>query len=627
MTERQPYGLWNSMLTPSSMAGDLSLREVGWAGDGETLVWVESRDGKGVLVARRFDEAQWDITSEVDVRGGVGYGGGEFAARGSTLCFAAGSGQLHRVDVGSGRPEPITPAWGDVASPAISPDGEWVVFVHTDGEVDALGAVDIEGDHWPVQAEAGADFYMHPEWHPDGDRLAWVEWDHPNMPWDETRLSVAPVETGEGSFRLGEPTFTYDREGTSVLQPEFSPDGAYLAYASDADGWWHLYVRNLETGRERQITEGEFEMAGPAWVQGIRTFAWTPESRRLVGVRNRRGRMDLVRYDLEGGSEVVETLDDYADIRQPAISETGRLAFIGSNTDVPPRVATWAPGEKGRVERRSSSERVPPEYLADLEVRSWSVVDEGEEYEVFGNYYPPTNPEFEADGPPPAIVMVHGGPTSQRTATFETRNQFFATRGFAVLGVNYRGSTGYGRTYRDALKGEWGIADVEDVVQGANHLVEQGLADPEKLVVMGGSAGGFTVLRALVEHPGFFAAGVSMYGISNLFTLSTETHKFESHYNDSLVGPLPEASDAHRERSPLFHADRIEDAVLLFQGAEDQVVPREQADQIVETLEQRGVPHEYHVYEDEGHGWRHAETIEHFYETTQSFLKHHVLLR
>jgi dipeptidyl aminopeptidase/acylaminoacyl peptidase len=208
---------------------------------------------------------------------------------------------------------------------------------------------------------------------------------------------------------------------------------------------------------------------------------------------------------------------------------------------------------------------------------------------------------------------------------WEPRSQFFATRGFAVLDVNYRGSTGYGRTYRDALKGEWGVVDVEDVVAGADWLVQEGLADPDRLVVMGGSAGGYTVLQSLVNHPGEFAAGISMYGVSNLFELSMDTHKFEQHYNDSLLGSLPEAGEIFRQRSPLFHADDIEDPVALFQGAEDQVVPRDQAESIAETLAARGVPHELEVYEGEGHGWRREETIEKFYQSVLDFLKKHVL--
>ena len=627
MPRTKPYGLWKSPLTPASMADQMPLREVGWADDGETVVWVENRAGKGRLVARRFDDAQWDITSEVEVRGGVGYGGGEFTVAGETVFFAAADGRLHRVDLEDGWPTALIPEWGKVASPTVSPGGEWVVFVHTDGDTDLIAAVDADGERWPQKIVTGADFYMQPTWHPDGDRLAWVEWDHPNMPWDGSRLCTASVEERDGHLVVGEKEVWHGGEETSVTQPEFAPGGDHLAFASDRDGWWHLYLRDLEGGEVRQLSEGECEMAGPAWVQGMRSFAWAPEGQRIFGVRNRRGRMDLLRFDLEGDSEVVQAIDEYEALAQPTVSRTGRLAVLASATDTPTRVVTWAPGEEERVERRSSAERVPDDALADIETLSWTVLDDGEEFEVYGNYYPPTNPDYEASGKPPAIMMVHGGPTSQRTAEYEARSQFFATRGFAVLDVNYRGSTGYGREYRNALRGKWGVADVEDVVGGAEKLVEEGLADADRLVVMGGSAGGYTVLQSLVRHPGFFAAGISMYGISNLFSLAMDTHKFEQYYNDTLVGPLPEASEVFRERSPIFHADEIEDPVALFQGAEDKVVPRAQADKIVETLERRGVPHEYHVYEEEGHGWRQPETVEHFFGAVMDFLKQRVLFQ
>ena len=627
MTKKKPYGLWKSPLTPASMAGDIPLREVAWAGDGETVVWLENRDGQGYLVARRFDDAQWDITSTHDVRGGVGYGGGEFAVSGETVYFAASDGRLYRTDIAEGWPEPILPEWGKVAAPTPSPDGEWVVFVHTDGEIDLLAAVDSQGEGWPQKIVTGADFYMQPDWHPDGGRIAWIEWDHPNMPWDETRLCSARVRRSDGKLVLEEREVWEGREDVSTLQPEFSPTGEHVAFASDRDGWWQIYVRDLATGEVRQLSDGEFEMAGPAWVQGIRSFAWTPDGERLVAVRNQEGRMDLLRYDLEGGSEVMQAVDEYDSVHQPTVSNTGRLAFLGSSADTPGRVVTWAPGEEERIERRSSGERVPSDELADVEPLTWTVLDDGEEFDIHGNYYPPTNPNYESTGAPPAIMMVHGGPTSQRTAAYEARSQFFATRGFAVLDVNYRGSTGYGRAYRDALRGKWGIADVNDVVAGAEHLVEEGLADADRLVVMGGSAGGYTVLQSLVNHPGFFAAGVSMYGISNLFSLAMDTHKFEQFYNDSLVGPLPEASDTFRERSPIFHAENIEDPIVLYQGGEDKVVPRDQADEIVESLKRRGVPHEYHVYEEEGHGWRKSETIEHFFDSVIDFLKQWVLFQ
>jgi dipeptidyl aminopeptidase/acylaminoacyl peptidase len=275
-----------------------------------------------------------------------------------------------------------------------------------------------------------------------------------------------------------------------------------------------------------------------------------------------------------------------------------------------------------RILRRSSSEELDRTAFSRPQPLSWRGIDGGQ---VHGIYFPPHNPDFLGRGKPPLIVSIHGGPTSQVRAIFNPRAQYFATRGYAYLEVNYRGSTGYGRSYWQALYGNWGIYDVQDAVSGAKHLVEQGLADETKLIIMGGSAGGFTVLQALVDHPGFFKAGVCLYGVANQFTLVAETHKFEACYSDRLLGPLPEAAQVYRDRSPVFHADRIQDAVIIFQGEDDQVVPRSQSDEIVASLVRRGVPHEYHLYAGEGHGFRKVETLEHFYKATEKFLRQHVL--
>jgi len=244
---------------------------------------------------------------------------------------------------------------------------------------------------------------------------------------------------------------------------------------------------------------------------------------------------------------------------------------------------------------------------------------------VHGLLYSPHSEQYQGIDSPPLIVMIHGGPTSQRGAAFYPNVQFFTTRGYAVLQVNYRGSTGYGRTYRDMLKGNWGVHDVEDAVSGARHLVAQGLADNQRLVIMGGSAGGFTVLKALEDYPGTFKTGVCLYGVANQFTLIADTHKFEERYSDSLLGPLPEASEIYRERSPIFFADKIQDPIIVFQGEDDRVVPQAQSDAIVDALKRNGVPHEYHLYPGEGHGFRKPETIEHFFNAVDRFLKEYVI--
>jgi dipeptidyl aminopeptidase/acylaminoacyl peptidase len=274
------------------------------------------------------------------------------------------------------------------------------------------------------------------------------------------------------------------------------------------------------------------------------------------------------------------------------------------------------------VRRRSDSEAVPPAALSTPQAVSWVSFD-GEL--AHGLYYPPASERFEGTGAPPLIVSVHGGPTSQVSAAWAANTQYLATRGYAVLQPNYRGSTGYGREYMLKLRESWGIYDVQDAKFGAQSLAERGLADPNRLVIMGGSAGGFTVLQSLVELPGFYKAAISMFGVANQFTLASDTHKFEQRYLDSMLGPLPEAAATYRERSPIFHAAKIVDPLAVFQGAIDRVVPREQSDAIVASLQARGIPHEYHVYEGEGHGWRKSETIEAFYKSVEAFLKQYVL--
>ena len=245
--------------------------------------------------------------------------------------------------------------------------------------------------------------------------------------------------------------------------------------------------------------------------------------------------------------------------------------------------------------------------------------------QVYGIYWPPFNTRFTSTGQPPLIVDIHGGPTTNRTIGYDPEAIFYTQRGFAYLQVNYRGSFGYGREYMRKLTLNWGVYDVEDAASGAQYLVREGLADASKLVIKGGSAGGFTVLQSLVTKPGFYRAAICLYGVSNQFLLASDTHKFEKHYLDTLLGPLPKSSAIYKERSPYFHAERIEDSLALFQGVEDQVVPKNQSDCIAQSLDKRGIPLEYHVYEGEGHGWRKIETIEHYYATCIRFLKQHVI--
>ena len=639
----KPFGLWPSPVTPASLAQSLRLSDVAWDSDGETLVWLEGRSDRGVLACATSGQAFRDLTTTLSVdgcsvRARVGYGGGDMAVAGGHVYFVEQAGRLYRQPLAGGEATPITPQFGHMASPAPSPDGRWVVYVYTLEGEDGLAIVDAEGKGWPGKLVTGQDFYMQPCWHPDGARLAWVSWDHPNMPWDSTVLQMATLESsGRGLPALSETSTLVDKPDVAVFQPQFSPDGRSLAYVSDEGGWGNLWLYDLEAGEHYPLTTDPVDVIRPAWVQGMRTYGFSPNGRCIFYVRNEAGfdRLWVYDLDLREARAVRSPLDEYTRLDQIAVAPAhgtaanGSLAFVASSSTVGARVIAWSPmcpapsgAREVQVYRRATGEALSPSDLSTPQPVHWAAADGTT---VHGLYYAPANSRYAGTGLPPAIVAIHGGPTGQTTASYNARAQFFTSRGYAVLEVNYRGSTGYGKPYMAALRGQWGVLDVEDTVGGAQYLVDAGLADRERLVIMGGSAGGYTVLKCLVDHPGFFRAALCLYGVSNMFTLAADTHKLEERYLDSMLGPLPEASAVYRERSPIFHADRIVDPIAVFQGDVDRVVPKAQAEAIVESLRRRGVPHEYHLYEGEGHGWRKQETIEAFYGTVERFLRQYVI--
>jgi len=623
---RRQFGLWDSPISPISIARGTSFTDVVWDHDG-TLVWREGRSDQGVLVLQSTDrQAPRDLNSEHSVRARVGYGGGDFTTGQGNVFFAeAESGRLFRQPLKHGTAKSITPAFGHFASPSLSPDGKWLLFIHTYEGEDSLGIIDSLGKSWPHKLVSGDDFYMQPSWHPDGKTIAWITWNHPNMPWDGTYLRNGKLKyLADASLILTEATTISGTESISVFQPVFSPDGHYLAYVSDASGWWQIYLYDLETDAHRQLTSDAADYGLPAWIQGLRTYSFSPDSKYIFCIRNQAGVNSVWKITIPSGeSERVPLPEIYTEFRQIAVSpNNNQIALLASGAETPQRVITYS--QKGGVHilARSRDEALAPSSYSTFQPITWQGMD-GQV--VHGLFFEPNNPMSDSIGKPPLIVNIHGGPTSQRGAAFNIQAQFFTSRGYAYLEVNYRGSTGYGRPYWEALKGNWGIFDVQDAVSGANHLVGQGKVDKDRLVIMGGSAGGFTVLKALEDYPGFFKAGICLYGVANQFTLVADTHKFEAHYSDTLLGPLPEASNLYYERSPIFHADKIRNPIAIFQGEEDRVVPRSQSDEIVSSLEKRGIPHEYHLYPDEGHGFRKSKTIENFYQAVEKFLKLNVI--
>lgn len=628
---RLAYGAWPSPVSPRMLAGGLRLNDVQICPNGTAALWLENRGLTSALVLQRQGDAPRELTdAEMSVRGRIGYGGGEFALSDTHVIFAGNNGRLYRQALDGGSARAITPAFGAAASPALSPDGRWTAFVHSDEGADILAVVDSEGREFPRKWYTRADFVMQPAWSPAGDRVAFIAWDRPQMPWDGAVLMLGDVRHApDGLPALVNLRQVAGGPAVSVFGPQFSADGAHLAYASDEAGWWQVYVLSLATGAARCLTRDEAEYATPAWLQGMRTFAWAGPDH-LLALRSAHAAVSLVSIAVADAAVTpVSGLEAYTDLRQISVAADGcRAALLASASAIPERVLALdlEPAQaRLQVLRRTSTENLPAARLARAEPMQWTG-DDGET--VHGLFYRPVGEGVEGVGKPPLIVIVHGGPTSHARQSYVTEAQFYATRGYALLYVNHRGSTGYGRDYKNRGHGMWGVTDVADAASGARALAAAGVVDPERRVVLGGSAGGFTALQSLVDLPGFWTAAVSLYGIGNQFTLVSEsTFKFETHYSETLLGPLPDAAAIYRARSPLFHVGRISDPLLVFQGDEDQVVPRAQSDSLVEALRARGVPVEYHVFAGEGHGWRKPETIEAYLRLTLAFLERTVVYR
>lgn len=616
-----PYGLWPSRITPRNTAGLLDLSETAWNGKGD-LLWRE-REARAASL-QMLSAGQGEIaclSGEYAVGGGLLYGGGSYGADQKSAVFVDRiSQQLIRYSFLDGGLSQLTADLVLCGSPVLSPDGQSALFVHSDGEKEAIYLIDLARAGIPAPVISGADFFNYPRWHPGGRLVAWMSWNHPCMPWDSSSLWLGSLEhTPEGKPQLASETLIAGGEGISVLQPEFSPDGKSLAFLSDQSGWWQIHLYDLERGESRQLTTVPAEHALPPWLQNQTAYGFSPDSQKLYLLRNQDGFRSLRVIDLKEGEESRIALDQpYTWLDWFSISpREEKIALIASASDQPPRLITVDPTGRTTILRSSAREDLPKRLFSIPKPIAW--INEGDKA-VKGLFYPPHNPGYQAAGPPPLLVIIHSGPTRQKVAEFSPRTQFFTSRGFAVLEVNYRGSSGYGRAYRQSLQGAWGAADVEDCLSGALYVTQQGWADWERMALLGSSSGGLTVYQILVRHPGIFQAAIVLYGIVNQLDLLKDPLKFERYYSQWLIGPYPEQEALYRERSPIFNVGRIRDPIAIFQGGKDPIVPREQADQIVQALEENRVPHLYRLYPGEGHGFKAAEAIEDFYQQSLQFL-------
>ncbi len=619
MPATAPYGSWRSPLSAAALtAQSLRLSEPRLM-RASCWLWLESRpqeQGRNVLVMREAGGRVRDLLPpphSLRTRAQE-YGGGAYTPGDSEVfCVLDADQRIYRLAL-TGELTPLTPEgpwhyadlWLDRrhrrllcvrenhAEPSQEPVTELVALA-----LDGTGPVTV--------LASGADFYSNPRISPDGRYLSWLQWHHPHMPWDGSECWLAVLDD-QGLPQ--QPRRIAGGPAESIAQPEWSPAGELLL-VSDRSNWWNLY-RWREDGLE-PLCPLEAEFATPQWVFGMSCYGFL-DDRTLLCCYTRQGRWELARLCLDSG-RLTPVPQDICDCSAITCHQ-GEALLLGAGTHSPPALYHYIPHQLSQVQT-SADNPLAMDWISAPRALRFPTAD-GEEAESF--YYPPHNPDFVGpdDERPPLIVMGHGGPTGATSAALNLKIQYWTSRGFAVLDVNYRGSTGYGRRYRDRLKGNWGLVDVIDLCSGADYLVAQGLADPRRLAIRGSSAGGYTVLAALTFSDRF-TAGASLYGIGDLETLARDTHKFESRYLDSLVGPYPAARDTYLARSPIHHTGKLHCPVIFFQGLKDKVVPPAQAEAMVAALDSGGIPHAHVTFADEGHGFRRADSVERALEAELGF--------
>ncbi len=615
-----PYGSWKSPIS-SDMIVSKAVRLGQVELDGADIYWVEMRPeeaGRNVIVRRTPSGQTTDITpARFNVRSRAHeYGGGALAVYNAVVYFSNFEDQRIYRQTDGATPHPVTPKGAyRYADGIMDFQRDRMICIREDHSnsnqeaVNTIVSLKLDGKDSGQILVSGNDFYSSPRISPDGLNLAWLSWNHPNMPWDGTELWIGEIQNNGSLSRLKK---IAGGEEESIFQPQWSPDGV-LYFISDKSGWWNPY--RWRDGSVESLISKTAEFGLPQWIFGMSIYAFE-SSDRMICAFHENGAWQLASINLYSGKFQSINIP-YSNIEEVRGS-SGQVVFKAGSADRPTSIVRLdLTTHQFEVLRQSTELSIEPGFLSGPETIEFPT-ESG--LTAYGYFYPPQNRNFRAkEGElPPLIVKSHGGPTAATSTTLELKIQFWTSRGFAILDVNYGGSTGYGRVYRQRLDSKWGIVDVDDCVNGAKYLVERGLVDGNRLAIVGGSAGGYTTLAALTFR-NFFKAGASYYGISDLEGLVKDTHKFESRYLDRLIGPYPAKRELYRERSPIHFTDQLSCPIIIFQGSEDVVVPPNQAEMMVTALRKNGLPVAYVLFEEEQHGFRKAENIKRAIESELYF--------
>jgi len=624
-----PYGSWASPITSDLIVAS-SIGLGGLLIDGSDIYWIESRpreQGRSVIVRCPRNGRPTDVTPPIPARGQPAfnvrtrvheYGGGAYLVSGGVVYFCNDADQRLYRQEGAGQPVAITEAptrprglrYADGVMDTARSRMIWVCEDHqtdSDQPINTLVDIPLDGSRPQRRLVSGSDFYASPRLNPDNTRLAWLEWRHPNMPWDGTELWIGCC-AADGTIAEEKKVGGGDAE--SICQPEWSPDGV-LYFVSDRSGWWNLYRIAGDplsaSGAIEAVYPLQAEFGSAQWSFRPSRYAFA-SAQRMICSYSRDGSASLAAIDLSTLA-LTAIATEFTEIGS-LCADADNVYFVGASpTHFPAIVKLTLNSGQAAILKLSNTQDVQAyrDYVSPPQSIEFPT-ENG--LTAFGLFYSPINPDFVAPTGelPPLIVRSHGGPTSAFSSALDWSVQYWTSRGYAVLNVNYGGSTGYGRAYRERLLGQWGIVDVDDCVNGAKHLAVSGRVDGRRMAIRGGSAGGYTTLCALTFH-NVFKTGASYYGISDLEALTKDTHKFESRYLDRMIGPYPARGDLYIERSPVHFADRLSVPIIFFQGAEDAIVPPNQAEAMVEALKAKGLPFQYLLFEGEQHGFRRAQTI------------------